>query len=210
MRSDVAGLAGYTLDTLVSAPRRRLLALPPMPTQPAGALLLAMMASMAWCYADDTAAAPPRHVTVTPACTDSTTSALLFCDSDLPRDARACDLIGRMNLTEKISLLNAGRVWVERLGVHTLEGNECLHGLLNRGQNIPISSNASQVEPYVIDGAATIFPQSIGMGATWNRTLLRAMGDVISTEAVAKRNQHRKQGGDEPGRSTSAGTKFLV
>ena len=141
---------------------------------------------------DDRSAPPAKHVT--PACTDSTTSGLPFCDSNLPRDARAWDLIGRLNLTEKVSLLNVGRAWVERLGVHSLEGNECLHGLFNRGQNIALPNGTTV--PYKIDGAATIFPQSIGMGATWNRTLLHAMGDVISTEAVAKRNQHRRRGGE--------------
>lgn len=47
---------------------------------------------------------------------------------------------------------------------------------------------------YAIDGAATAFPQAIGLGATWNSTLLWAIGDVVSTEAVAKRNDHRRLG----------------
>ena len=126
---------------------------------------------------------------VTPACTPgSATAGMPFCNADLPRDARAWDLIKRLNLTEKVQLLSSTRTWVERLGVHGIEGNECLHGLFNRGSNIEI--NGSLVK-YPIDGAATAFPQSIGMAATWNRSLLHAMGDVISTEAVAKRNGHR-------------------
>ena len=126
---------------------------------------------------------------ITPACTPgSATSGMPFCDAGLPRDARAWDLIQRLNLTEKVRLLSAQRAWVERLGVHGIEGNECLHGLFNRGSNVEINGTVVQ---YPIDGAATAFPQSIGMAATWNRTLLNAMGDVISTEAVAKRNGHR-------------------
>eukprot|EP01052_Picozoa_sp_SAG31_P022270 SAG31_NODE_1763_length_7322_cov_21.697633_3_plen_463_part_00 len=130
---------------------------------------------------------------VVPACSaNHSTAALPFCNADLPRDTRTWDLIGRLNLTEKVSLLDAGRAWVERLGVHSLEGNECLHGLFNRGNNIEQPNGT--VFQYAIDGGVTIFPQSIGMAATFNRSLLWHMGDVISTEAVAKRNEHRRQG----------------
>ena len=123
---------------------------------------------------------PPPAAACTPG---HETQRMPFCNVDLPRDARTWDLIGRLNLTEKAGLLTSSRYWVPRLGVHSLEGNECLHGLFNRGT--PYGSLA-------IDGAATIFPQGIGLGATWNRTLLRGMGEVISTEAVAKRNEHRR------------------
>ena len=51
------------------------------------------------------------------------TTAMPFCDMDMPRDARVWDLIARLTLTEKVSLLTAGRSWVRRLGVHSLEGN---------------------------------------------------------------------------------------
>lgn len=94
-----------------------------------------------------------------------------------------------------MTLLSAGRAWVERLGVHSLEGNECLHGLFNRGSSIQQPNGT--VLQYAIDGGVTTFPQSIGMGATFNRSLLWHMGDVISTEAVAKRNEHRRQGAAE-------------
>lgn len=133
---------------------------------------------------------PPPPPPPQAACTAGhATQAMPFCNADLPRDARTWDLIGRLNLTEKVSLLTAGRAWVGRLGVHSLEGNECLHGLFNRGNDVTVDGT---LEQYAIDGAATIFPQGIGLAATWNRTLLRAMGDVISTEAVAKRNEHRR------------------
>ena len=138
---------------------------------------------------------PPRAPPLPPpppqaACTAGhPTTALPFCDMDMPRDARVWDLIDRLKLTEKVSLLTAGRSWVSRLGVHSLEGNECLHGLFNRGNNVVVGG---KLEQYFIDGAATTFPQGIGLGATFNRTLLRGMGDVISTEAVAKRNEHRR------------------
>jgi beta-glucosidase len=68
-----------------------------------------------------------------------------------------------------------------------MSGTECLHGLLNR--------YADANGKLIVDGVATVFPQSIGLAATWNRTLLRRVGEIISTEAVAKRNQHRNTSG---------------
>lgn len=62
-----------------------------------------------------------------------------FCNMDLPGNERVWDLIGRLNVTEKVSLLTSSRVWVPQLGIHSLEGNECLHGLFNRGTNVVIS-----------------------------------------------------------------------
>ncbi|MEI9960392.1 MAG: hypothetical protein WDM76_04450 [Limisphaerales bacterium] len=39
------------------------------------------------------------------------------------------------------------------------------------------------------NGIATVFPQAIGMAATWDTALIRAEGDVISTEGRAKFNE---------------------
>jgi hypothetical protein len=55
-------------------------------------------------------------------------------------------LIGRLSLVEKVQLLSASRAWVPRLGVHSLEGNECLHGLFNRGTGVVVNN---QTLPYV-------------------------------------------------------------
>ena len=63
----------------------------------------------------------------------------------------------------------------------SMHGNECLHGVDNVGKG----------PTYTPDGAVTSFPQAIGLAATWNRTLLYAVGDVASTESVALRNAHR-------------------
>ncbi len=43
-------------------------------------------------------------------------------------------------------------------------------------------------------GYATVFPQAIGMGATWDPAIVHSMGNVISTEARAKYNQAQREG----------------
>ena len=117
---------------------------------------------------------------------------LPFRDPTLPDSARAWDIINRLNVTEKASLLTNGLYLVERLGgtqfdgaVQSMRGNECLHGVVN------VFSNESG--RYYPDGRVTSFPQAIGLAASWNASLLRMVGDVASTESVALRNAHRKR-----------------
>jgi beta-glucosidase len=93
-------------------------------------------------------------------------------DPAQPLDARIHDLMGRMTLAEKVSQLSAGTPAIPRLGIPAYHfGNEALHGLCSAG-------------------VATVFPQVIGMAATWDAPLIRAEGDVISTEARAKHNDY--------------------
>lgn len=133
----------------------------------------------------------------------------------LPVDTRVADLLSLMTLDEKIAQLSqrgfgeltinngsvtdesleksfagksCGMLWTDygadandniikwrdaqkylrtrtRLGIPTLTGEECLHGALWKG--------------------ATIFPQSIALGATWNPDLIHEMGKAIASEASA-------------------------
>ncbi len=85
-------------------------------------------------------------------------------------DARAKDLVARFTIEEKASLLGYDSKGVARLGVPVYNWwNEALHGVARAGN-------------------ATIFPQSIGMAATFNDSLIREVANVISTEARAKYN----------------------
>jgi beta-glucosidase len=85
-------------------------------------------------------------------------------------DERSQDLVARMTLDEKISLLGYNSAAIPRLGIPAYNWwNEALHGVARAG-------------------TATIFPQSIGLAATFNDELVAEVANVISTEARAKYN----------------------
>ena len=93
---------------------------------------------------------------------------LLYLNTDLPAEERAEDLVSRMSLEEKISQMQNGAAAIPELGIPEYDWwNECLHGVAR-------------------NGIATVFPQAIGMAATWNPDLIRQEAEVISTEARAK------------------------
>jgi beta-glucosidase len=91
-----------------------------------------------------------------------------FLDPDLKLEQRVDDLIGRLTLEEKIGqMLHESRA-VERLGVPAYNWwNEACHGIARNGR-------------------ATVFPQVIALGATWNRALVERVAGIISDEARAK------------------------
>jgi beta-glucosidase len=95
---------------------------------------------------------------------------------------RAADLAGRLTLDEKIGMLMMQSPAVERLGIPAYDWwSEALHGV---GRN----------------GIATVFPQAIGLAATWNPALMERIADVISTEARAKHHQDARDNGGETAR----------
>jgi len=91
-------------------------------------------------------------------------------------ETRARDLVSRMSLEEKVSQLTHYADAVEHLGVPEYNWwNECLHGVARSGK-------------------ATVFPQAIGMAATFDRDLMFRMADVTSTEARAKYHDYFSRG----------------
>ncbi len=99
-----------------------------------------------------------------------------YLDTKLSPAERAHDLVGRMTLEEKANQLEDWATAVPRLGVPDYQTwNEALHGVARAGY-------------------ATVFPQAIGMAATWDPAVVHSMGDVISTEARAKYNQAQREG----------------
>jgi len=99
-----------------------------------------------------------------------------YLDTKLSAAERAHDLVGRMTLDEKVSQLEDWATAIPRLGIPDYQTwNEALHGVARAGY-------------------ATVFPQAIGMGATWDPAIVHAMGNVISSEARAKYNEAQRQG----------------
>ncbi len=92
----------------------------------------------------------------------------LYQDPTQPPAARAADLVSRMTLEEKAAQMVNTAPAIPRLGVPAYDfWSEGLHGIARSGY-------------------ATMFPQAIGMAATWDAPLVRRIGETISTEARAK------------------------
>mgnify|MGYP000860405893 CR=1 FL=1 len=91
-----------------------------------------------------------------------------YLNPDLPAQQRAADLVSRMTLEEKVLQMQNAAPAIDRLGVPAYEWwNEALHGVARAG-------------------LATVFPQAIGLAATFDTGLMHRVADVISTEGRAK------------------------
>ncbi len=91
-------------------------------------------------------------------------------------EERVIDLVSRMTLEEKVSQLLNGAAAIERLDVPEYDWwNECLHGVARAG-------------------LATVFPQAIGLAATWDTELMHRAATAISDEARAKHHEFLRRG----------------
>jgi beta-glucosidase len=111
-------------------------------------------------------------VNIFPALLGAQTGTLLpYQDPKLPTEQRVDDLVSRMTLEEKTSQMINTSAAIPRLGIPAYDWwSEGLHGVARSGY-------------------ATLFPQAIGMAATWDAPLLGQISAVISTEARAKYNE---------------------
>jgi beta-glucosidase len=92
-------------------------------------------------------------------------------NSSLTVDQRVNDLVSRLSLEEKVHQMVGDSPAISRLGIPEYTWwNEALHGVARAG-------------------IATVFPQAIGLAATWDNSLIYEMADIISTEARAKYHQ---------------------
>ena len=99
-----------------------------------------------------------------------------FKDESLPIEERAEILVSQMTLEEKISQMTSEAAAIPRLDVPDYHWwSEALHGIARNGK-------------------ATIFPQAIGMGATWDVDLISRVANAISDEARAKYDIAQKLG----------------
>ena len=97
-------------------------------------------------------------------------------DSSLSAEQRAEDLLHRLTLEEKVSLMQNNSPAIERLGIRPYEWwNEALHGVARAG-------------------LATVFPQTIGMAASFNDSLLYEVFNAVSDEARAKNRDFNSRG----------------
>ena len=86
---------------------------------------------------------------------------------------RARRLISRMTLEEKVMQTMNSAPAIPRLGIKAYDySNEALHGVARAG-------------------TATVFPQVIGLAATFDEELMEQVGDAVSTEARGKYNMQQ-------------------
>jgi beta-glucosidase len=98
----------------------------------------------------------------------------LWKDSEQPLDTRVRDLISRMSLAEKVQQMRNDTPAIPRLGIPDYDyWSEALHGVAR-------------------NGIATVFPQAIGMAATWDAPLIHDEANVIATEGRAKYNEYTR------------------
>jgi beta-glucosidase len=99
-----------------------------------------------------------------------------YLDPGLPIARRVDDLVSRMTLEEKVSQMKNAAPAIPRLGIAEYDWwNEALHGV-------------------AYAGTATVFPQAVGLGATFNPRLMGRVAEVISTEARAKYHEEQRRG----------------
>jgi len=100
----------------------------------------------------------------------------IYLNVDLPAEQRAADLVSRMTLDEKVLQMQNSAPAIPRLTIPAYDWwNEALHGVARAG-------------------LATVFPQAIGLAATWDTELMHHVAETISTEARAKYHEALRQG----------------
>jgi beta-glucosidase len=103
-----------------------------------------------------------------------------YLDPALPVDTRVDDLVSRMTNNEKASQFSSTSAAIPRLQIPAYNWwSEALHGVANQG-------------------IATVFPQAIGLAATFDEPLIHRMATVISSEARAKFHEYQRNAAAAP------------
>ena len=101
----------------------------------------------------------------------------LYLDPSSTIPERVQDLISRLALLEKVAQMNHPTEGVPRLNIPPYNyWSEALHGVARNGK-------------------ATVFPQAIGMAATWDRDLIKRVASAIGDEARAKHHETMRRNG---------------
>ena len=100
-----------------------------------------------------------------------------YLDTNLPLPERVQDLLSRLTLYEKVGMMNHPAQGVPRLNIPDYNfWSEALHGV-------------------AANGRATVFPQAIGMAATWDRDLIHQIATAIGDEGRAKYHEALRRNG---------------
>jgi beta-glucosidase len=99
-----------------------------------------------------------------------------FQNPRLPANTRVEDLLGRLTLDEKVSLLHQYEPAIPRLGVKAFKtGTEGLHGV---AWSTDVHNGGA-----VVTAKGTVFPQAVGLASTWDPALIRRVGSAVGDEA---------------------------
>lgn len=110
-------------------------------------------------------------------CAQSALETLPFRDTSLTLEERVKDLIARLTLEEKVQMMKHNSPAIPRLGIPAYNWwNEALHGVARTPEKV------------------TVFPQAIGMAATFDAEALQKMGDITASEGRALFNEALKAG----------------
>ena len=100
-----------------------------------------------------------------------------YLDNNLPLPERVQDLLSRLTLDEKVAMMNHPTQGVPRLGIPGYNfWSEALHGVARNGR-------------------ATVFPQAIGLAATWDKPLIHQIATAIGDEGRAKYHEALRRNG---------------
>lgn len=100
-----------------------------------------------------------------------------YLEPNLSIPERVQDLLSRLTLDEKVGMMNHPAQGVPRLGIPDYNfWSEALHGV-------------------AANGRATVFPQAIGLAATWDRDLIRQVASATSDEGRAKYHEALRRNG---------------
>src|SRR5471030_667439 len=100
----------------------------------------------------------------------------IFRDPSKPLDVRVNDLVSKLTLDEKVHQMMNSSPAIPRLGIPAYDWwNEALHGVAR-------------------SGVATVFPQAIAFGATFDDRLINRVSTAISDEARAMYNAAQADG----------------
>ena len=132
---------------------------------------LALLAPLALLALPSPAAGSVRH-----ACTGAAAKAYRFCDTTLPAETRAADIVARLKLSEKPALMTARHsAPIDRLGIPSYDwGVNSIHG-----DQVGCGTNC-----------ATNYPLPVAIGATLNISLVYELANMMGVELRALRLEH--------------------